>query len=138
MGLSEIVWLFFIFAALQPMIRQRMLVLMRKRKIAEIQAKRGSRVIVLVHRQETMRLLGFPVVRYIDMDDSEEVIRAVHDTDPSTPIDIVLHTPGGLVLAALQIARALDRHPAKVTILVPHLAMSGGTLIAMEIGRAHV
>jgi ClpP class serine protease len=131
MSLSELFWLFFIFAALQPMIRQRLLVLMRKRKIAEIQSKRGTRVIVLVHRQETMRLLGFPIVRYIDMDDSEEVIRAVQETDPETPIDVVLHTPGGLVLAALQIARALDSHPAKVTVLVPHLAMSGGTLIAM-------
>ncbi len=131
MGFSDLIWMFFIFAALQPMIRQRALVYLRQRKIAEIQAKRGTRVIALVHRQETMRLLGFPVVRYIDMDDSEDITRAIHETDPATPIDIVLHTPGGLVLAALQIARALDRHPAKVTVLVPHLAMSGGTLIAM-------
>lgn len=131
MGFSDLIWMFFIFAALQPMIRQRALVYLRQRKIAEIQAKRGTRVIALVHRQETMRLLGFPVVRYIDMDDSEDITRAIHETDPATPIDVVLHTPGGLVLAALQIARALDRHPAKVTVLVPHLAMSGGTLIAM-------
>lgn len=131
MGFSDLIWIFFVFAALQPMIRQRALVYLRQRKIAEIQAKRGTRVIALVHRQETMRLLGFPVVRYIDMDDSEDITRAIHETDPSTPIDVVLHTPGGLVLAALQIARALDRHPAKVTVLVPHLAMSGGTLIAM-------
>ena len=131
MGFSDLIWMFFIFAALQPVIRQRALVYLRQRKIAEIQAKRGTRVIALVHRQETMRLLGFPVVRYIDMDDSEDITRAIHETDPATPIDVVLHTPGGLVLAALQIARALDRHPAKVTVLVPHLAMSGGTLIAM-------
>jgi len=131
MGFSDLIWIFFVFAALQPMIRQRALVYLRQRKIAEIQAKRGTRVIALVHRQETMRLLGFPVVRYIDMDDSEDITRAIHETDPATPIDVVLHTPGGLVLAALQIARALDRHPAKVTVLVPHLAMSGGTLIAM-------
>lgn len=131
MGFSDLIWIFFVFAALQPMIRQRALVYLRQRKIAEIQAKRGTRVIALVHRQETMRFLGFPVVRYIDMDDSEEITRAIHETDPSTPIDVVLHTPGGLVLAALQIARALDRHPAKVSVLVPHLAMSGGTLIAM-------
>jgi len=131
MGFGDIIWIFFLLAALQPMIRQRLLVMMRQRKIAEIQAKRGSRVIALVHRQETMRLLGFPIVRYIDMDDSEEVVRAIRETDPQTPIDLVLHTPGGLVLAALQIARALDRHPAKVTVMVPHLAMSGGTLIAM-------
>lgn len=131
MGFSDLIWIFFVFAALQPMIRQRALVYLRQRKLAEIQAKRGTRVIALVHRQETMRLLGFPVVRYIDMDDSEDITRAIHETDPTTPIDVVLHTPGGLVLAALQIARALDRHPAKVTVLVPHLAMSGGTLIAM-------
>jgi len=88
-------------------------------------------VILLVHRQETMSFLGFPLFRYIDIHDSEEVIRAIHMTDPDVPIDIVLHTPGGLVLAALQIARAIKRHPAKVTAFVPHYAMSGGTLIAL-------
>jgi ClpP class serine protease len=42
-----------------------------------------------------------------------------------------LHTPGGLVLAALQIARAIREHNAKVTVFVPHYAMSGGTLISL-------
>jgi ClpP class serine protease len=92
---------------------------------------RHSRVILLVHRQETMSILGFPVVRYIDVNDSEEVLRAIHMTDPEVPIDIVLHTPGGVVLAALQIARAVHKHKGKVTAVVPHYAMSGGTLIAL-------
>ena len=78
-----------------------------------------------------MSLLGFPIVRYIDINDSEQVLRAIHMTDPDVPIDLILHTPGGLVLAALQIARAIDRHKAKVTVFVPHYAMSGGTLIAL-------
>ncbi len=65
------------------------------------------------------------------VDDSEEVIRAIHMTDPQLPLDIVLHTPGGLVLAALQIARAIHAYPGKVTVFVPHYAMSGGTLIAL-------
>lgn len=47
------------------------------------------------------------------------------------PVDVVLHTPGGLVLAAGQIAQALKDHPAKVPVFVPHYAMSGGTLIAL-------
>jgi ClpP class serine protease len=131
MDWSSLLWLFFIFAALQPMVRQRYQVLKRANKIAEIQTKRGSRVITLVHRQETMRLLGFPVVRYIDMDDSEAVVRAIHEMEDNAPIDIMLHTPGGLVLASLQIARALREHKAKVTVFVPHMAMSGGTLIAL-------
>lgn len=118
-------------SALQPVLKQRMLENARQRLIAKIEKLRGSRVILLVHRQETMSFLGFPLFRYIDIHDSEEVIRAIHLTDPDVPIDIVLHTPGGLVLAALQIARAIKRHPAKVTAFVPHYAMSGGTLIAL-------
>jgi ClpP class serine protease len=35
-----------------------------------------------------------------------------------------------LVLAALQIAWAIREHEGKVTVIVPHYAMSGGTLIA--------
>jgi ClpP class serine protease len=42
-----------------------------------------------------------------------------------------VHTPGGLVLAAMQIARAVEAHKAKVTAYVPVYAMSGGTLIAL-------
>jgi ClpP class serine protease len=127
----DLLWFFLMLSALQPVLRQRMLEAMRTRKMAELERKRGSRVILLVHRQETMRLLGFPLMRYIDINDSEEVVRAIHMTDADVPLDIVLHTPGGLVLAALQIARAVSEHKGKVTVFVPHYAMSGGTLIAL-------
>lgn len=104
---------------------------MRQRRIAQIEKLRGTRVILLVHRQETMRLLGFPLLRYIDVNDSEQVLRAIDMTDPDVPIDLILHTPGGLVVASLQIARAVNGHRGKVTVFVPHLAMSGGTLLAL-------
>jgi len=128
---STIFWLFFIIAALQPLIKKRFLVAMRQKLIASFEKTRGSRVIVLIHRQETMSLLGFPIIRYIDIDDSEEVIRAIHMTDPDMPLDLVLHTPGGLVLAAYQIAHAIRMHEGKITVFIPHYAMSGGTLIAL-------
>src|ERR1700704_5430415 len=131
MSIGDIFWLFFMFTALQPVLRQRMMEAMRTRKIAQLERRRNSRVILLVHRQETMRLLGFPLKRYIDINDSEEVLRAIQMTDEEIPLDIVLHTPGGLVLAALQIARAIHEHKGKVTVFVPHYAMSGGTLIAL-------
>jgi ClpP class serine protease len=131
MSLGDIFWLFFMVTALQPVLRQRMLDVMRARKIAQLERQRNSRVILLVHRQETMRFLGFPLVRYIDINDSEGFLRAVQITDKDIPIDIILHTPGGLVLATLQIAQALHEHEAKVTVFVPHYAMSGGTLIAL-------
>jgi ClpP class serine protease len=131
MSVGDLFWLFFMFTALQPVLRQRLNDAMRARKIAQIESERNSRVILLVHRQETMRFLGFPLVRYIDINDSEDVLRAIQMTDDDVPIDIVLHTPGGLVLAALQIARAVREHKSKVTVFVPHYAMSGGTLISL-------
>src|SRR3954451_24254958 len=131
MSFGDLVWLFFIFSAIQPMLRQRMLEAMRARKISQLERERKSRVILLVHRQETMRLLGFPIARYIDINDSEDVLRAIQMTSDDVPLDLVLHTPGGLVLAALQIARAISEHKSKVTVFVPHYAMSGGTLIAL-------
>jgi ClpP class serine protease len=130
-NLFNLFWLFFIISSLQPVIRQKMLEAARVRVLRQIEQKRSSRVIALIHRQETLALLGFPLARYIDIHDSEDVLRAVKLTDPDIPIDLILHTPGGLVLAAGQIAMALCRHKAKVTVFVPHYAMSGGTLIAL-------
>ena len=131
MGVTDIFWLFIIITAVYPLLKQRMLEASRQRLIAKIEKDRGSRVIVLIHRQETMSILGFPVFRYIDINDSEDVIRAIHMTDPEIPLDIVLHTPGGLVLPSVQIARAINKHTAKITMFVPHYAMSGGTLVAL-------
>ncbi len=127
----DIFWFFFILMTLQPLLRQKFLEAARQRMIRKLEQKRNSRVILLIHRQETMSFFGFPIMRFIDINDSEQVIRAIHLTDPEVPIDLILHTPGGLVLAALQIARAVKRHKGKVTAFIPHYAMSGGTLIAL-------
>ena len=130
MAITDIFWFFFMLSALQPIMTRRLLEFSRQRLISKIEHDRSSRVILLVHRQETMSFLGFPVYRYIDVDDSEEVLRAIHMTDKDVPIDLILHTPGGLVLAALQI-EAVKKHKGKVTVFVPHYAMSGGTLISL-------
>ena len=131
MDFGQIFWLFFVLSALQPVIKQRLLENSRQRLLARLERQRKTRVILLVHRQETMSLLGFPLMRYIDINDSEDVIRACVMTDPEVPVDLVLHTPGGLVLAATQIARAIRDRKGKITVFVPHYAMSGGTLIAL-------
>jgi ClpP class serine protease len=131
MHISDLLWLFFVFSFLQPLIVRAMQEAARMRIFQQLERSRSSRVIALIHREETMSLLGFPIVRYIDIQDSEEVLRAIRLTPPELPIDVILHTPGGLVLAAEQIARALRDHPGRVTMFVPHYAMSGGTLIAL-------
>src|SRR3982074_2681067 len=128
----DLIWLFFLLSSIQPVLRKWWLDSMRVRAFHRLEKRRQSRVIGLIHRQETMAFLGFPVARYIAIDASEAVLRAIQWTDPDVPIDMVLHTPGGLVLAATQIADALRSHPAKVTVFVPHYAMSGGTLLALS------
>src|SRR5919109_296461 len=96
-----------------------------------LQQQRKSRVIAMIHRQDTVSLFGVPVMSSIGIEDSEAVLRAIRLTPPDEPIDLVLHTPGGLVLAAEQIALALLERTGKVTVFVPHYAMSGGTLLAL-------
>lgn len=131
MELLSLFWIFLIFTSLTPLLQQRNLERQRFRIIRRLEQQRGSRVIALIHRQESIRLLGVPVARYIDIEDSEQVLRAIRLTPADVPIDLILHTPGGLVLAAGQIARALSRHGGPVRVLVPHYAMSGGTLLAL-------
>jgi ClpP class serine protease len=127
----DLIWLFIILSSLQPVLQQRILAVRRVQALRTLEKKRGSRAITLIHRREQLSFLGIPFGGYIDIDDSEAVIRAIEMTGKQVPLDLVLHTPGGLVLAAEQIAAALAAHPAPVTVFVPHYAMSGGTLIAL-------
>src|SRR5215831_10534375 len=107
---STLFWIFLAIMVLQPLFTGRWYALRRAQAIRAIESLHGSRVITMIHRQEKRSIFGFAVSRHIDL---------------------VLHTPGGLVLAAMQIARAVEAHKAKETVYVPVYAMSGGTLIAL-------
>ncbi|HBT46779.1 MAG TPA: hypothetical protein DEA73_02695 [Peptococcaceae bacterium] len=131
MDLLSLIWLFFLLSAFLPMLHQKKIQGARLHLIRSIEKKRGARLITLIHRQEALSFLGIPLSRYINIEDSEQLLRAIRLTPDDMPIDLVLHTPGGLVLAAEQIAHAILKHRGKVTVFVPHYAMSGGTLIAL-------
>ncbi|KUK41806.1 MAG: hypothetical protein XD69_0156 [Clostridia bacterium 62_21] len=135
MSFFDVFWILLLVLAVMPAVRQQRLEVMRLRLIRRVEQARGSRLITLIHRQELLNFLGFPLTRYINIEDSEQVLRAIRLTPDDMPIDLVLHTPGGLVLAAEQIARALQKHPAPVTVFIPHYAMSGGTMIALAADR---
>lgn len=122
---------FFLLLFAVPFVQQQITRARRLRAIRDLEAERRTRVIALIHRQERVAFFGIPFYRYIDINDSEEILRAIRLTDPEMPIDFIVHTPGGLVLSSEQIAMALRRHKGKVTIFVPHYAMSGGTLLCL-------
>lgn len=101
----------------------------RKEIIQALEGERGSRVITLIHRREPWSAPGEK--DHITIDDSEYVLSQVRRTPPDMPIDLIVHTPGGLALAAEMIAMALHSHNGRVTVMVPFYAMSGGTLVAL-------
>ncbi|OMH40176.1 SDH family Clp fold serine proteinase [Desulfurobacterium indicum] len=127
----DIFWMLIIIFSLWPLFQQKNIEWARLRLIRKIEEKRKSRVITMIHRQERLAFMGFPIMRYITIEDSERILRAIRMTPDDMPIDLILHTPGGLALAATQIAAALIKHKSPVRVIVPHYAMSGGTLIAL-------
>jgi len=135
MQFTEIFWIVFaslsLLSFIVPALRKKFLEKARLAKLKQLEEKRGSRAITLIHRQESLAILGIPIFQYINIEESEKVLRAIRQTDPEIPIDLILHTPGGLMLAAEQIAYALCAHKAAVNVIVPHYAMSGGTFIAL-------
>ncbi|MGB9811869.1 MAG: SDH family Clp fold serine proteinase, partial [Dictyoglomus turgidum] len=64
MNFWDIFWIIFILSSISPIVRQRVIEAERFRLIQTLERKRGSRVITLIHRQETMNLFGIPIARY--------------------------------------------------------------------------
>jgi len=132
--LQNLVWLVMLVGfTILPAVRQWLAAVKRKALIARLEQARGTKVLTMIHRQ-TPGLLGSLSPRYIDLDDSERIMDAIRAAGDK-PIDLLLHTPGGLVIAAEQIARVLHGHSAGVTVIVPQYAMSGGTLLALAADR---
>ena len=131
-AITNNIWVIFLFFSLiYPRFQQSVILKARASALTSLGKKRGTNVVTLIHRQETLSLFGLPLARYIDIDDSEELLRIIRMTPDDQPIDLIVHTPGGIALAATQIAFALKAHRGKTTVMVPHYAMSGGTLIAL-------
>ncbi len=129
--IGQLFWVIFFIMLIYPHLKSQALQNSRIRLIRQLERKNSSRVITLIHRQETKSLFGFFSTRFLDIEDSEAILRAIRITPPDMPIDMIIHTPGGIALAATQIANTLAAHKAKVRVIVPHYAMSGGTLIAL-------
>lgn len=63
--------------------------------------------------------------------DINALMNAIHGLDPSKGLDLILHTPGGLVTATEAIVDYLHSiFGNNIRCFIPQLAMSGGTMIA--------
>lgn len=129
--LSWLPWLLLLLllALLAGIPRQRM-ARRRRRLIERLEQARSSRVIAMLHRGggplSLLRSGGS-----IGLFEAETILKIIRETPADKPIDLVMHTPGGLILATAQIARALKNHPAPVRAIIPLMAMSGGTFLSL-------
>lgn len=100
--------------------------------IARLQARRGSHVIGLVHghplREDDLSWFWREM---IGRRQTEDFLSAIRDVPPDAPLDIVLHSFGGLFGAVQQIARAIKTHRGPTTVIVPHYAQHYATLLAL-------
>lgn len=100
----------------------------RRKLLRMLARKRGTKVITIVHSKT---VFGEEAYEELGPEETEHILMRIHETDLHKPIDLILHTPGGMALAAEMIAMAIQNHKANVTVMVPFYAMSGGTLIAL-------
>ena len=83
--LGYLFWLILLVGVLSPYLSRKAIEGARLRLISLIERKYNHRVITLIHRQERVGLFGIPIHRYIDIEDSEAVIRAVSYTHLTLP-----------------------------------------------------
>ncbi len=91
--------------------------------LGRLEAKRGSRVIAIVHRENSKR-------NWLDVIDLEDALTAIRKAPKNKPLDIILHSAGGLIRASQQIARAIRAHPGKTTVFIPYYALGSTTFMA--------
>ena len=105
----------------------------RQRIIEELESERGTRVITMIHKKELWSEPGHEPE--IGIEDTETTLQKMRKIPPETPVDFIIHTPGGYALAAQMMAMAIKFHPSKVTVMVPFYAMSGGSLMSLAAGE---
>ncbi len=105
----------------------------RQSIIEDLEKERGTRVLTMIHKKE---LWTEPDADpEIGIEDTEGILQKMRKIPPDTPIDFIIHTPGGYALAAQMMAMAIKFHPSKVTVMVPFYAMSGGSLMSLAAGE---
>jgi len=70
-------WILVLVLFLEPTLRFRSLQAARLSLLKSMEDKYGWRVITLIHREERVRFFGIHVYRYLDIEDSAAVIRAI-------------------------------------------------------------
>jgi hypothetical protein len=91
----------------------------------------GAKTIAIIHDFDNPTAYDANKREYLSAREAFEVLAEIRSAGKDTPIDIILHTPGGDRFAGEMIATALKDRP-NTTAYVPYCAMSAGTMIALS------
>ncbi len=83
-SVRDILWVLPVAYSLGPLLQQRQVFGQRVRMLRRIEQARGTRVIAMIHRQESVAILGIPVANPIDIRDrAGEPARSMTSRTPS-------------------------------------------------------
>ena len=102
--------------------------LVRRKYLKQLHRRTGRNVIAYYSGW-----LSNPDAFGIDVNDEDKAafMMAIHGLDKTKGLDLILHTPGGGIAAAESLVDYLRRmFGTDIRAIVPHLAMSAGTMIA--------
>jgi hypothetical protein len=111
-----------VLVVLSPVVQIKRLDARRSLARRRLGKHRGTHVVTLIHRMETLAVVGVPLIRFMSLARADEVARAL-GTQPGTPIDLIVHVPDGVIVDGEQIAAAIRACTAPVTVVVPHYAL---------------
>ncbi len=94
---------------------------LRQLLIADLEELTGREAVVYFARMSE-------AINHSDPDDISEILEGVHGDE----IDLILHTPGGMVDAVEKFVTVLRQRRKNYRVIVPSIAKSGGTVIAIS------
>jgi len=103
----------------------------RRKKLAKMQQYTNHAVIVHASACTVPSKLLPPQAVMMDFADIK-AFETASDQLPPGPLDIILHTPGGIAEAVEGIVRVLRPKFHPIRFIVPHIAKSAGTMLALS------
>lgn len=98
-------------------------------KLQQYEHDHQTKVIIINHK-ETKSFLG-DGYESLGEKDARAFVDIMRTIPPETHITLILKTMGGSMTSAEVIVHALLQHPGKVSVYIPYICMSAGTLIAL-------
>ena len=99
----------------------------RRKYLEELHSYTNRNVIAYYSAWQSKRVVGTE----INDEDRNGFMMALHAMDCNKGLDLILHTPGGSISATQSIVNYLqDKFSGDVRAIIPHTAMSAGTIIA--------